>query len=229
MPKRALAERRPFLLASIVAALAFFYLRAGPWPELYLIPLKGGALALLAIYAWLRHISTDARLLAVLMLVAACAEMALEVDAIAAHALFFGYQVIALMLFLRHKRDSLPNSQKWAVAALFFMPPLIIYLLVGDWLGGTTSIAYGLALGGLAAAGWASSFPRYRVGAGAVLVMIADLLFFAGMGPLQGQNWVQVLIWPIAYLGQLLICIGVVRTLHKRDPLLRLVHSRTLH
>ena len=43
MPRRALAEKRPLLLASIAAALAFYYLRWGPWPELYLIPLKGAA------------------------------------------------------------------------------------------------------------------------------------------------------------------------------------------
>ena len=40
---KALAEKRPFLLASIVAALAFYYLRSGPWPEAWFIPLKGAA------------------------------------------------------------------------------------------------------------------------------------------------------------------------------------------
>ena len=64
MPRRALAEKRPLLLASIVAALAFYYLRWGPWPELYLIPLKGAATGLLAVYLWLRHSSPDARLMA---------------------------------------------------------------------------------------------------------------------------------------------------------------------
>ena len=115
------------------------------------------------------------------------------------------------------------------MAALFFLPPFLIWLMLGDWLGGMGSTAYGLALGGMAAAAWASSFPRYRVGAGAVLVMAADLLFLAGTGPLQGQEWVTVMVWPIAYLGQMLLCIGVMQTLRKRDPLLRLVHSRRVH
>ena len=48
MPRRALAEKRPLVLASIAAALAFYYLRVSPWPEFYLIPLKGSAVALLA-------------------------------------------------------------------------------------------------------------------------------------------------------------------------------------
>ena len=64
MSRRALAEKRPLLLASIVVALAFYYLRWQPWPELYLIPLKGAAVGLLAIYLWLRHSSPDARLMA---------------------------------------------------------------------------------------------------------------------------------------------------------------------
>ena len=49
MPRRALAEKRPLLLASIAVALAFYALRWGPWPELYLIPLKGSAVGLLAL------------------------------------------------------------------------------------------------------------------------------------------------------------------------------------
>ena len=64
MSRRALAEKRPLVFASIVAALAFYYLRAGPWPEAYLIPLKGSAVGLLAVYLWLRHSSPDARLMA---------------------------------------------------------------------------------------------------------------------------------------------------------------------
>ncbi len=228
---RALAERRPFLLASIAAALAFFYLRAGPWPEFYLVPIKGAALILLAAYAWLRHKSRDGRMLALLLLVGAAAEMALEVDFRAAHALFFLYCIVALVLLLPHRRDHLAVSQKRAVVALFLLPPLILYLLAGEWLGGAGSAAYGLALGGMAAAAWASSFPRYRTGAGVVLVMLANLLFFAGIGPLQGSAVPQIFTWPLAYLGQLLLCIGVLRTLHRRDPQLWLAsHDRgSLH
>ena len=49
MSRRALAEKRPFLLASIAAALAFYVLRWGAWPELYLIPLKGAGVAVLSV------------------------------------------------------------------------------------------------------------------------------------------------------------------------------------
>jgi len=229
MPKararQALAEKRPFLLASIIAALAFYYLRSGPWPELYLIPIKGTATALLAAYAWLRHSSQDARLLAVMMLIAAAGDMLAEFDGAAAHLLYFGYHVVALMLYLRHRRAVMAGSQKAAVVALLLVPSAILYVLNGGMGGGLVTVAYGLALGGMAAGAWASTFPRYRVGAGAALFVAADLLYFAGTGPLVGSAIPQIFTWPLAYLGQLLVTTGVMTALRKRDPELRLVSS----
>ena len=61
MPKRALAEKRPILLASLAASLAFFALRQSPLvPEMFLIPLKGAAVGLLALYAAWRGTGRDA-------------------------------------------------------------------------------------------------------------------------------------------------------------------------
>ena len=51
MPRRALIEKRPWLVGSIAAAVAFYALRVSTVPELYLIPVKGAACALLALYA----------------------------------------------------------------------------------------------------------------------------------------------------------------------------------
>jgi uncharacterized membrane protein YhhN len=119
----------------------------------------------------------------------------------------------------------MPQSQKGAVVALLLVPSAILYVLNGGMGGGVVTVAYGLALGGMAAGAWASSFPRYRVGAGAVLFVAADLLYFAGTGPLLGSSIPQIFTWPLAYLGQLLVATGVVTTLRKRDPELRLVSS----
>jgi len=84
-------------------------------------------------------------------------------------------------------------------------------------------VLYALALGAMAAGAWASVFPRYRVGSGAVLFVAADMLLFAEMGPLQGHIVPQILVWPVYFLGQLLIATGVALTLRKRDPELRVV------
>ena len=51
MPKRALIERRPWLLLSIATSVAYFIVRDTAMPELYQLLLKGAPLALLAIYA----------------------------------------------------------------------------------------------------------------------------------------------------------------------------------
>ncbi len=228
MPKttRTLADRRPYLLASIIAALAFYYLRSGPWPELYFIPLKGAATALLALYAYLRHSSQDARLLAIMLLIAATGDMLAEFDPQAAHILYFAYHIVAMLLYLRHRRANFPAREKWIVSALLLGPPLALRLLVGGDYADLITAAYGLALGGMVAGAWASDFPRTRVGAGAMLFLAADLLYFAGTGPLLGSNLPEIFTWPLAYLGQLLVAIGVISTLRKREPELRLVSTK---
>ena len=228
MPRRALAEKRPLLLASIVTALAFYYLRWGPWPELYLIPLKGAATGLLAVYLWLRHSSPDGRLMAWAFGAASLGDMALEIafDRSIGGLLFFTYHVMAMAVYLRNRRPVLSPTQKGAVAAMLLLTPVIAWFMPADRAQAPNLALYALALGAMAASAWASVFPRYRVGAGAALFLLSDLLIFAELGPLQGSIVPQVMIWPIYYLGQFLIATGVAQTLRKRDPELRLVHNR---
>lgn len=223
MARRALAEKRPFLLASIAAALAFYYLRWGPWPELYLIPLKGSAVALLAIYLRLRHSSADARLMAWALAAASLGDMAIEVDRTIGGLLFFAGHVMALGVYLRNRRPRLTPSQKATVVALLLVTPLLAWLLPAERGQAPNVALYALALGAMAAGAWASVFPRYRVGAGAVLFVVSDLLLFAQTGPLQGSIVPEVLVWPLYFLGQLLIVVGIAQTLRKRDPELRIV------
>jgi len=227
MPRRALAEKRPLLLASIVAALAFYYLRWGPWPELYLIPIKGAAVGLLAVYLWQRHSGPDSRLLAWAFGAAALGDMALEIetDRLIGGLLFFAYHVMAMGVYLRNRRPQLAPSQKAAAAAMLLLTPAIAWLLPADRGQAANVALYALALGAMAASAWASVFPRYRVGAGAALFLLSDLLLFAEMGPLRGHIVPQILVWPVYYLGQLLIATGVAQALRKRDPELRIVAS----
>ena len=225
MSRRALAEKRPLLLASFAAALAFYYLRWTAFPELYLIPVKGAAVGLLAAYLWLRHSSPDARLMAWAFGAAALGDMAMEIatDRLIGGLLLFAYHAMALGVYLRNRRPQLSPSQKGAVVALLFLTPLIAWFLPADRALAPSVGIYALALGAMAAGAWASVFPRYRVGAGAALFVLSDLMIFAEMGPLQGDIAPQVLVWPVYYLGQLLIAVGVTQTLRKRDPELRIV------
>ena len=225
MSRRALAEKRPLVFASIAAALAFYYLRAGPWPEAYLIPLKGSAVALLAAYLWLRHSSPDARLMAWAFGAASLGDMAIEINRTIGGLLFFLYHVLALGVYLRNRRPVLSVTQKWTVVALLLLTPLIAWFMPADLAQAPSVALYALALGAMAAGAWASVFPRYRVGSGAALFLLSDLLLFAEMGPLQGSVVPQILAWPIYYLGQLLVAVGVAQTLRKRDPELKIVVS----
>ena len=65
----------------------------------------------------------------------------------------------------------------------------------------------------MAATAWASRFSRYHVGIGAVLFVISDLLIFAEFGPLAESTIPSLLIWPLYYAGQFLICTGIIQTL----------------
>ena len=215
MPKRALVERRPWLLASLAFAISYYFVRDGAIPGAYLIAWKGAAVALLAVYAWLGAPGTDGKLLAAVMAFGAAGDMAIELSLQAGAAFFFVGHLVAIALYLRHRRERLPLSQKLAAAALIVLTPIIAFLLPADRSAAPTVALYALALGGMAAAAWSSAFPRYRVGLGAVLFVASDLLIFARMGPLADSAVPDLLIWPLYYLGQFLICVGAVGYLRK--------------
>lgn len=225
MTRRALAEKRPFLLASIAAALAFYFLRWGPSPELYLIPVKGAAVGLLAVFLWKRHSSPDARLMAWAFGAAAVGDMVAEIefDRSVSSLLFFAAHVMALGVYLRNRRVRYSPSQKAMIVALLLAPPVIAWLLPLDRAQAPGVALYALTLGAMAAGAWGSVFSRYQVGAGAVLFLTADLLHFSAMGPLRNSLVPEVFAWPIYYLGQFLIATGVIRVLRKREPELRVV------
>lgn len=218
MPKRALIDRRPWLLASLAFAISYYFVRDGAAPGVYLIVLKGAGVALLAVYALLRAPRIDGKLLAAVMAFGAAGDMAIELSLQAGAAFFFVGHLIALALYLRHRRPKLAQSQKSAAAALLLATPLIAFFFPADR-GTAPAVAfYALALGGMAAAAWSSAFPRYRVGFGAALFVASDLLIFARMGPLADSAVPDLLIWPLYYLGQFLICVGAVGYLRRVNP-----------
>ncbi len=223
MSRRALAEKRPLLLLSVAAALAFYYLRFTGFPELYLLLVKGAAVGALALYAFLRHSGPDVKLLGWALAAAALGDMGMEINVQVGGLLFLLFHLFAVVLFLRHRRPQLSPSQSWMVGATFCLTPVIAWLLPADRDAAWQVGLYAVALGGMAASAWASSFPRYRVGAGAMLFVASDLLIFAQMGPLEGHFLPRYMIWPLYYLGMLLIATGVIDAVRKKNPELRVV------
>ncbi len=95
MSRHALYEKRPLLLASIVAAVAYFFARDAEIPEILAIALKGASVGLLAAYAWLRHSAPDARVLTWVLGVAELGDVAIEYDQRIGGLLFFAGHVFA--------------------------------------------------------------------------------------------------------------------------------------
>ena len=214
MPKRALVEHRPWLLVSILAAFTYYFLQDSAVGGVWLILLKGSAVAALAIYALRRSSHSDARLLVAVMLLSSLGDMGIELSFEIGGLFFFLSHLVAMSLYLTNRRSVSTFSQKGLAVVLLLGTPAISYLLSGSW----EVALYGLALGGMAACAWMSRFPRYRVGIGAVLFVISDWLIFAEFGQLNG-NWISDwLIWPCYFLGQFMIATGIVQTLRGEHP-----------
>ncbi len=206
---RTLAHERPWLLTALVAAVAYYFLADSQIGGAYLILLKGAGAAALAAYCWWRAQGVSGFLIGLVMALSAVGDMGIELDFLIGGAAFFAAHVAAIALYLRHPRPSPVASQKLAGLALLVLTPVISWFLTFDW----SVVLYAVSLGGMAAAAWWSAFPRYRVGLGAVLFVISDLLIFARMGPLQLEQLGDLLVWPIYFAGQFLIATGVVQTL----------------
>lgn len=218
MPKRALIEKRPWLLASLAAGIGYYFVANTALPDLYEWAVKGAGVALLALYALMRHRGADANTIALVMALGALGDVLIEVQLEWGAIAFLVGHLVAIWLYWRHRRAKLSPSQKLAAMALLVLTPLVAFLLPTDRSAAPGVALYALGLGAMAAAAWTSTFSRYQVGIGAVLFIVSDLLIFSRMGPLADSPIPDLLIWPLYYFGQVLICIGVVGELRRRGP-----------
>jgi len=217
MPKRALIEKRPWLVASLAAGIGFWILKDSHLPGLYQMALKGAGVALLALYALARHKGADSRQIALVMGFGALGDVLIELSLNAGAIAFLIGHLIAIQLYLRHRRAHTALSQRLAGLALMVLIPVIAFMLPSDRAAAPGIALYTLGLGTMTAAAWTSSFPRYRVGLGAVMFAVSDLLIFARLGPLAQSALPDLLIWPLYYFGQFLICTGVIGELRSRS------------
>jgi uncharacterized membrane protein YhhN len=219
MAKRALIEQRPWLLASIAAATAFYFLSDNPVFEgTWGLLTKGASVGLLAIYALLRmpqgRRGADGGLLVLALTLAAIGDVAIELDFVVGGAFFTAAHVVAVGLYLRNRHKRPSPTQKLIGAGLLTGTPLVSYLLSGD-----VQIAiYSSFLGAMASAAWMSHYPRYRVGTGALLFVMSDWLIFSRMGAVTLEPLPDILIWPLYYAGQLMIATGIVQCMRGEQP-----------
>ncbi len=175
---------------------------------------KGAGVGLLAVYAGLKARRLDGWLICAVMGFGALGDMLIEALGMVAGALaFLVGHLIAIGLYLRHRRPAPGLSQRLLAAAIVPATVIIAFLSPADRAGAPGVAVYGLGLSAMAATAWLSRFPRYRVGAGALMFVTSDLLIFARAGPLHGAAWIGLAIWGLYFGGQTLICLGVTRAL----------------
>lgn len=216
--KRALVESRPWLLLSLIAAISYYFVSDAPIPGLYLMLWKGLGVGFLAVFALVRHHSADGRLIGGVMALGALGDMLIEIDLIYGAVAFLLGHIVAIVLYARHRRQTVTPSQRAFAIVLVPAVVLIAWALPMDRNGAGGIALYSLFLAIMAAMAWTSDFPRYRVGTGALMFVASDLLIFARFGPLEGSAIPDWLIWPLYYFGQFLICTGVIQSLRHRDP-----------
>ena len=214
MPRRALVDHRPWLLAGVIAAVAYYFLQGSIKVEPIEIAIKGLGVGFLAIYALRRAPGVDGTILTIALALSALADMALELWFEAGGALFAVSHVAAIVLYMRNRRDGASLSQRLLGLALIIMVPAFSYVLSNDPLIGV----YAITLGAMAATAWTSRFPRYRVGIGALLFVVSDWLIFSRMGPFDLGDLPDLLVWPLYFAGQLMIATGVVQSLRGETP-----------
>jgi uncharacterized membrane protein YhhN len=196
--------------AALVAGTS--YLLAGPLGVVgpVAIAWKGAGVALLALWCAMQARSRNGWLIAAVMALGALGDVLIEAVGLdAGAAAFLTGHVVALWLYQFNQRPEKTDSQIALGLVLVIATPAIAWLLTHE-LG---VLFYSATLGAMAAAGWTSRFPRYRVGLGAVMFVASDLLIFAKLGPLAGSTLPGLLIWPLYFGGQVLIAWGVMRTL----------------
>lgn len=210
---------RLVLAAAVAGGIAYVFTWDGAAPETVATAVKGSGVGLLAIYAALLAKEADGWLLAVVMLLGMLGDVLLNTAGLTTGALaFLAGHVVAIILYRRNARGRLTPKTLLAVAAFTAAVVALAAWLPGDPAQAPGIGLYSAGLALMAATAWLSRFPRQLTALGALLFLVSDLLIFARLGPLAGQSWVGYSVWGLYFAGQLMICLGVTRSLAARAP-----------
>ena len=211
MPERAPIEHRAWLLASLIAGISFYFVKDARLPAPALIVWKGAGVALLAVWALLHPRSREVLLIALVMALGAVGDMLLEWNQTAGAGAFLAGHIAAMWLYLRNWRPNITFSQR-LLASMVVPVSVFVAAVCSPPAQQTATAVYAFFVSGMAASAWTSRFPRYRTGTGAMMFLASDLLIFGSFGPLANSPLPGLLIWPLYYFGQFLICTGVIGT-----------------
>jgi uncharacterized membrane protein YhhN len=201
------------LILALIAGASFWFVGQHTIPTLPWIAWKGAGVGLLTIWAALNARGRDGWLITAVMVFGTLGDVLLERSQTGGALAFLAGHIIAMLLYLAHRRNKKTPSQVALAVLLLIGVPVIAFLLPTDRAAAPGIAIYATGLGAMAASAWISRFPRYRVGLGAVMFVASDLLIFAKIGPLSGSLIPVLLIWPLYFAGQVLIAWGAVTTL----------------
>ena len=203
---------------ALIGGISFFAAVHQHWDGPAVDLWKTSGVALLAIWAAVNARSADGRLIAAVLGFGALGDWALDAIGLMQGAVAFAAgHLVAIALYLRNRRPALTGSQRLLVFAVVPLAMLIAWALTRHGETGETgaAVGYSALVAAMAATAWASRFPRYRTGIGAMLFLASDLFIFAGEGGVLGRDVTMWLVWPLYFAGQALIAWGVVGTLAK--------------
>jgi uncharacterized membrane protein YhhN len=209
------------LIASILAGVSYVASWSLDLPQAAALTWKGLGVALLAVHAALNAQNLGKRrldgwLLVAVMAFGALGDVLLGAAGLTVGALgFLAGHLAAIGLYWRNRRPTPSRSQLALAVVLVPAVVTIAFLLPVDRAGAPGVAVYSLGLALMASTAWLSRFPRYRVGIGALMFVVSDLIIFGRGGPWPDNFATGLAVWGLYYLGQLLICVGVVGTLQK--------------
>ncbi len=201
------------LIASFIGGVSYVAAWGLHLPPVQDLAWKGTGVGLLAVHAAMRARSLDGWLLTAVMTFGVLGDVLLGVNFIVGAVAFLIGHAVAVVLYLRNRRRVIPRSQLALAVLLVPATVFIAFLLPADRASAPGVAFYSLGLSLMAATAWTSRFPRFKVGIGAVMFLVSDLLIFARMGPLPDNLPVGLAVWGLYYFGQLLICVGVAEAL----------------
>lgn len=202
--------------AALAAGISFTLAAWFGWTGPAVVAWKGAGVGLLALWAGMQARALDGWLIAAVLALGAVGDVLLDAVGLTLGAVFFlAGHLVAILLYARNRRERMAPSQR---VLGWLLPPATVMLALACAVPAGQGLPVGLysvGLGSMAAFAWTSRFPRYRVGLGAVLFVVSDLLIFSRMGPLAGWNLPDLLVWPLYFAGQAMIAWGVVATLRR--------------
>lgn len=210
---RVAMTRRPILIAALIAGASYYVAGAAGVTGASHTVWKGAGVALLALWAATQADDTDGWLLTAALALGALGDVLLEIAGFTVGgAAFLAGHLVAVALYWRNQR-TLAAPDVIVAAIILVATPVLAAALPAERSAAWGIGVYAAGLGAMAATAWASRFPRTRVGLGALLFAMSDLLIFARLGPLGGSPLPGLLVWPLYFAGQALIATGVVRGL----------------